>query len=153
MRKHYKYDAETMKAVVTLYDSKRNLSARGVAVAHEDDQAFATEKVGLNLAEMKAFEKMYYKKAKHQINEAERLRKQARLLEEAGSLNLRKSIELETHRLGYAKHKDEFFRKVEANRETPYEPTNFEQLGDLTKDLSIDQKAEIAKQIMEGGKK
>lgn len=152
MRKHYKYDAETMKAVVTLHDSKLGLDARGVAVAHEDDKAFATEKVGLNLAEMKAHEIMYFKKAKHQIDQAERLRKQADILEQAGAINILKSVELEKQREGYVSHKDEFFRKIEANRENPYEPTNFEQLGDLTKELSIDQKAEIAKQIMEGGK-
>lgn len=152
MRKHYKYDAEAMKAVVIFHDSKTGITARGVAVAHEDDQAFATEKVGLGLAEMKAHEIMYHKKAKHQLDEADRLRKQADILEAAGAINIIKSVELEKQRNAYVEHKDEFFRKIEANREKPYEPTNFEQLGDLTKNLTIDQKAEIAKQIMEGGK-
>lgn len=153
MRKHFKYDAEKMKAVVTLHDSKTGLNARGVTVAHEDDADFATEKVGLNIAEMKAHEVMYMKKAKHQLNKAEQLRKQADVLEAAGALNIVKSVDLEKYRKNYVNNKDTFFRKIESNRETPYEPTDFEQLGDLTKDLSIDAKAEIAKQIMEGGKK
>ena len=153
MRKHYKYDEEKMKAVVSLHDSKTGINARGVAVVHGDDKAFATEKVGLNLAEMKAHQIMYKKKAKHQYNEAARLRKQAKVLEEAAGLNVAKNLELQDYIHDYVNSKDSFFRKIEANREKPYEPTNFEQLGDLTKDLSIDQKAEIAKQIMEGGKK
>lgn len=153
MKKSYSYDAEKMKAEVVLYDSKTGIRARGVAVCHPDDVAFATEKVGLSIAESKAYIKFYEKRSKLQAKTAAQLRSAAAEQDKAYTLNMLQAAEVERSLGDYLIHKDDFFRKIEANRENPHQTTTFEQLGDLTKDMSIDQKATIAKQIMEGGQK
>lgn len=153
MKYIFNYDQDKMRSSFILFDPKTKIRAKGVAQAHPDDKNFATEKVGLNIAQLKAYEKFYHKKAKQQLTEAEKLRKQAKILEEAAALNLVKSINFQKDKQSYVENKDNFFRKIEANRETPYEPTSFENIGDMSKDLTISEKAKIAKQIMDGGKK
>ena len=147
-----KYKIDGDKTTVIMFNKAYKIKAVGTVKVHEDDKDFANDLTGRRLAKYKADSEYNKKMAKAKQREAQALRAIAQQLDNEAVEHLQisglaKAAYDETVQL-----KTELYEKFRKNRETGgYQPTHFEQLGELTKGLTDEQKIEIVKQIVDGG--
>lgn len=140
------YDDETNVSTVSVSDLELGISVESYSKPHPDDVDFMTKAVGIQIAEMKAVIK--YTELRLTIGLGVLASNKDRQVQKVVGKeveNLKGILKLTKEDFkNFVQEKDAMFKKIKANREKGgYKQTMFEDLGDLLKDLSPEDKQKI----------
>ncbi len=115
MKKFFKYDPETGVTICVV--KQKGITGRGKAKVHPDDQRFATQLVGSQIAEFRAIRDFLEKRAAKKKREAKRLQAVAQALLDSASDDHIESVELSLITQEYVQAKEEFYDKIRNPKE------------------------------------
>lgn len=110
MKKFFKYDPETGLSICIV--KQKGITGRGKAKVHPDDQRFATQLVGTQIAEFRAIKDFLEKRAAKKKRDAARLQAMAQSLLDSASDDHIESVELSLITQEYIEAKEEFYDKL-----------------------------------------
>ncbi len=147
MKKFFKYDPETGVTICVV--KQKGITGRGKAKVHPDDQRFATQLVGSQIAEFRAIRDFLEKRAAKKKREAKRLQAVAQALLDSASDDHIESVELSLITQEYIEAKEEFYDKIRNPKERiRWEKLDESLLSDAFKD-SLNKDAIIDAEIIE----
>lgn len=115
MRKSFKFDKETGITICTV--KQKGITGRGKAKVHPEDQRFATQLVGSQIAEFRAIKNFLDKRAAKKKREAKRLQAVAQSLLDSASDDTIESLELSLISKEYIEAKEDFYDKIRNPKE------------------------------------
>jgi len=115
VKKFFKYDPETGVTICVV--KQKGITGRGKAKVHPDDQRFATQLVGSQIAEFRAIRDFLEKRAAKKKREAKRLQAVAQALLDSASDDHIESVELSLITQEYVQAKEEFYDKIRNPKE------------------------------------
>lgn len=115
MRKKFSYDVETGTSTCVI--KNKGIVGKGKAKVHPQDQRFATQMVGAQIAEFRALKDFLDKRASKKKKEAKRLQAIAQALLDSASDDSVESIEIKLIEEEYIKAKEEFYDKIRNPKE------------------------------------
>jgi len=147
VKKFFKYDPETGVTICVV--KQKGITGRGKAKVHPDDQRFATQLVGSQIAEFRAIRDFLEKRAAKKKREAKRFQAVAQALLDSASDDHIESVELSLITQEYIEAKEEFYDKIRNPKERiRWEKLDESLLSDAFKD-SLNKDAIIDAEIIE----
>lgn len=124
MRKNFSFDKESGITICEV--SQKGISAIGKAKVHPEDKRFATELVGMQIAEFRAIRSFLEKRASKKRKEARRLQAVAQSLLASAEDDTVEATEICLIENEYIQTKEEFYDKIRS----PKERVRWEKLED-----------------------